>query len=258
GEFLRMTTLHSVRPLAALALCAGCGFASYEAEPLEPEQTLAAAAAARAAPPPPEGALDLAHAVRWLRERNPRVRASVAAYEEALAEARAGVPLPNPELSLGPSFGIGPDIVRRAIVPFAALGLTIPLAGAREARHEQLVAAAEVARVDAVLAFRDAWLELRARWCEVALARARRALQAELVESAARAHEAARRLVDAGGAGGAEVALLALAHARAASDLAAAEQDVAGAVAALAALVDVDAGLLASMEPGDVPDPGEL
>lgn len=238
--------------VATLAL-AGCTFHSYEADPLPPHQ-VDALAAQREAPeqedpdaPPPE--LTLRRAIEWLRTRGPRMRETIAAYYTALARAGVPTPWPNPVLTAGPEFGFGSAVDGNEVVPFASLGLTIPLSGRLGRQDELNEAVAQAARADALATFRELYLDLRARYVQLAVSQQREAVRGSVLAAAEASLTATQQLVAAGAATALDVSLFRLEHAREKSRALTARIEVTNAASDLSDLVAVSPGRL-----GVVPD----
>ncbi len=238
--------------LAALGL-ASCALHSYEAEPLPPNQ-LDALATLREAPemgdpetPLPE--LTLRRAAEWLRTRGPRVRETIAAFRTAFAKARVATPWPNPILTAGPEFGFGSTVDVNEVVPFASLGLTIPLSGRLGRQDDVNESLARAARADALATFRELYLDLRARFVRLAVAQQREAVRGSVLAAAEASLAATQQLVAAGAATALDVSLFQLEHAREKSRVLTARIDVTNAASDLSDLVAVSPGRL-----GLVPD----
>lgn len=233
----RTVRLHAPWPAFCL-FASACGFVAYDEAPLEPHATLARVVQARDVLPVP-AELTLEGAAPLLATRNLAVRSELAELARARAVAAVRTPLPAPHLQVGPDIGVGSGIDTHRVVPFVALGLTIPLTGRRAHEDEVHAARAELARVNALTTFRSAWLELRRSWVATQLAQRERELRGTLVEGTARSLAAVRQLVDAGGASAFDVSLLAVADARARAELVVAERGEANARAVLHELLDV-------------------
>ncbi|MEZ5966813.1 MAG: TolC family protein [Planctomycetota bacterium] len=241
-----------------LLLPAGCGFAAYRPQPLDARATLAEAGEQRATLPDglaPGQVLTFAGATDRLRDRNAELRTRIAEVVRARAVAAVPTPWLQASLQVGPNIGLG-DLDGHRIVPFVQLGLTLPTAGKRAGQDDLLVAQAEVARIVAAVTFRQAWLELRRRWIEVAWARRGVVLRRGVADAAALALQAVRELVEAGAATALDVSLLAVGEARARAEVTAGERDAAMAEAALRELLDVALAapmLLAEVQPPALP-----
>lgn len=243
---------------AVLILLPGCAFERYAREPLESQRVVSELVEERRelsakAHRPDAAAFELDDAAELLRERNPELRVARAAYESAAAASSVDTPFPNPVLSVGPEFGFGPDAASPYVVPLVRLGVTIPTAGKRSKQDAVLDARAEVANVDYITSCGELYLELRRRYVALSVARAREAVQLEIVDAAAKTLAAARRLVEAGGAHALDVSLFRLEHARERARAFEARRDVANAEADLAGMLALRAEALGALAAGALP-----
>ncbi|MCA8981172.1 MAG: TolC family protein [Planctomycetes bacterium] len=249
---------------ACLILLPGCAFERYAREPLESQRVVSELVEERRAlalhvAVSDGDALNLAEAADLLRERNPDLRVARAAYETARAASERDTPFPNPTLAVGPEFGFGSDAASPYVVPLVRLGVTIPTAGKRSKQDAVLDAAATVADVDYVTSCGQLYLELRRRYVALSVARAREAVQTEIVAAAEKSLDAARRLVEAGGAQALDVSLFRLEHARERARGFEARRDVADAESDLAGMLALRADALHALSAGELPrlpDPG--
>ncbi len=198
--------------LTLCSLLAGCGFADYEAAPLEPERLLDELARARAVDAPTD-AITLAHARDWLRDRGPAVREALAAFETATARAEVSTPLANPAISLGPILGLGtagsPDVV-----PYGTFSWSIPWTDRRARRDEVERSRAELARIEVLATLHEVWTEVRREFAALTIADLRLAVADDAVDAASRSVGLLERLVAAGQATAADTAQFELEHAR--------------------------------------------
>lgn len=239
--------------LFVVGACVLTSCVAYEPRPLDPEATVAAVDRKRSEPPKAadqdEGSrLTLARAAAWMRDLGPGVREAVAAYRTALARAEISSPLPNPRLEVGPQFGFGSDITTRRLGAFGSLGVTIPL-GDRLQRVDDLDRVrAEVARVAGIARHRELYLELRRRWIAVIAAQITLEARTELVESADRSVDAARRRVEAGDATALDVALFEIELGRSRAEQVAAAAEASRAAFTLAELVGVQRDAMGALD----------
>lgn len=241
-----------------LVLLPGCAFERYSREPLEAQRVVSDLVVERQSlsfhfAEADGEVLRLTTAAELLLQRNPDLRITRAAYERAAAAAAHDTPFPNPVLTLGPEFGFGPDAASPYVVPIVRLGFTIPTAGKRSKQDAVAQAHAELLNVDYATRCGELYLELRRRYVSLAVARARATLQQEIVVAAAQTLEAARRLVEAGGAQALDVSLFRLEHARERSRDFEAQHAVAEAEADLAGLIAIQAAALGSLPPRVMP-----
>lgn len=242
----------------ALILLPGCAFERYAREPLESQRVVSELVEERRALAFGERdasaeAFALDDAAELLRERNPDLRVARAKYESAAAASAVDTPFPNPVLSVGPEFGFGPDAASPYVVPLVRLGITIPTAGKRSKQDAVLDAQADVANVAYITSCGELYLELRRRYVALSVARAREAVQLEIVAASAKSLEAARRLVEAGGAHALDVSLFRLEHARERARGFEAQRDVANAEADLAGMLALRAAALGALTAGELP-----
>lgn len=197
-------------PAAALlaSLGAACTTHDYEPEPLDGDAVVAQLVAERAVDRSEPLTLD--QAVELLRERGPAVREAIAAYETALALAEIPTPLSNPRLQVGPSLGFGSSVESNPVVPAFGASWSIPTGGRRDAADALRAARAEAARLEALAAFRDAYIDLREAFLETSLASARRRALAAIESETGQLLELARRSVDSGQSDARELAQLEL------------------------------------------------
>ncbi|MAE77412.1 MAG: hypothetical protein CMJ85_11145 [Planctomycetes bacterium] len=247
----------SARPMAAviglwLTLVLGC--TPYSPDPLL-DSDFHAVASEREKVDAEHGSaeLSLTKAAEWLRRRGPRVREALARYRTALARAGVRSAWPNPGISLGPQFGFGPNVDINKVAPFVNLGVTIPLSGRLAKQDDVNAAVAEAARVDALATFRELYLELRARYLRLAIAREREVVRAGVLKGAAASMAAADDLVVAGTATALDVSLFQLEHARERSRMLGAKLATSNAAADLSDLVAVSAARLGVLPEAALP-----
>jgi len=223
-------------PLLTLLVLTGCQ--KYRADPLEPAEVFRTLEAKRQPPvanetpganvaPALNKPFTLKRAAEALRTTGPDVQETLAEYRTALAVAQVDTPLPNPGLEIGPQFGFGPDLGPvNEVAPFGSIGFTIPL-GKRLRRQTELNRAlADVARVHAMARFRELYLELRARYAELAIGRQRLATRRDIAASAEKTLDTGRQLVQAGQANAMDIALFELEHQRSLAAALAVEREV--------------------------------
>lgn len=241
-----------------LILLPGCAFERYSREPLEAQRVVSQLVEERQAlsfhsVDPGAAALTLSDAAQLLLTRNPDLREARATLDAARAASAESTPLPNPTLALGPEFGFEPDASSPYVVPLVRIGLTIPTAGKRSKQDAVYDATAQLRSVEYVTRCGELYLELRRRYVSLAVARGRLALQAEIVEAAAKTLGTARRLVEAGGAQALDVSLFRLEHARERAREYEAQRDVVNAEAALAEMLAMRAALLGELPSNALP-----
>ncbi len=188
---------------------------------------------------PPAFTLKLA--ADWLLRYGPEILEVEAEYRTALAKARIKTPLPNPTLSMGAEYGFGRDVSTRRVVPFGSIGFQIPTGDRLEQQDQLNQAAAEVAQVRALTRHRELYLSLRELYTRLATVRRRHAARLDIARSAERSVEASRRLVEAGQAVAADIALFELEHARSEVDVLNSRVSTATVESALATLIGVHA-----------------
>ena len=233
---------------------------SFTPKPLDPAETIANVNDVRRAPDGAERdtgkpAFTLALAAQWMREHGPTVKETIAAYETALARAQIATPLPNPGIEGGLQWGFGSDVERvNQVTPLGSIGFSIPL-GPRLSRQDELnQAQAEVARVDALASYRESYLELRANYAALVIARSREHLRQTISDAARRTVDVARQLVEAGSATAIDLALFELEHARSLSAQLRAEQATTTTETDLSELIGVHAELFVQLEESPLPE----
>lgn len=204
---------HTVYGAGILCILSGC--TSYRAVPLVPEDVVSQVDSLRAHPDTEQVApvepISFVKASQWMLARGPGIREAIANYRTTLARASRKTPLPNPGLEVGPQFGFGPDQgTVNPWSPFGSIGFSIPL-GKRLRRQDELNRAlAEVARIDALVRHREAYLQLRSHYSEYFLGRLRGTVLKEIVTKAGEAADSTQKLVNAGQATALDVALFKL------------------------------------------------
>ena len=257
---MRPQTVRWIPAVLGCLLLQAC--TSFTPEPLDPAVTIANVNDVRRAPDGAERqeegaerpAFTLALAAQWMREHGPTVKEAIAAYKTALARAQIATPLPNPGIEGGIQWGFGSDVERvNQVTPLGSIGFSIPL-GPRLSRQDELnQAQAEVARVDALASYRESYLELRARYTSLAIARTRERLRETISAAARQTVNVARQLVDAGSATAVDVALFELEHARSLAARLRAEQVTAVTETGLSELIGVHADLFAQLDESPLP-----
>ncbi len=261
---------HRQSPRAVVACLAFTATAcvAYEPAPLRPVEVLAAADLARErAPdiaPNAEGTLEAL--VERLETADPELRRVRARLAIADAVAAHRTPLANPTLTAGPLWLAGGGIDGSDQLGLeAALGLLVPLGSVRSATDALHSAQAQLAHVEAIAAYRDAYLALRRDALTLAAAATALATTADLATLAEQNLLQTRRLADAGVASATDVRLSALEAARASAATLAAREREFDARTALArrlglATHRIDASLTVPSPdlPDVVPDPATL
>ncbi len=199
--------------------------------------------------------ITLREASLWMLEHGPGVREAVAAYETALAVASIDTPIPNPSLEVGPEYGFGSDVTTNRVVPFGALGITIPLGGRLKRNDELNRTRAEVARVDAIARHRELYLELRRAYAALVISRRRLESRRGILAGARTSADSARRLVDAGQATAIDVALFQLERGRAEAEVLDAEDEESDAASRVSSLVGLHASRFRVLPAETLPDP---
>ena len=198
------TSLYSFRSLAlaigVILPLSACAMQSYEAAPLTEEDFEQFTREHFVAPPDVDSSepFDLTLAADLLRMRSPDLREALARYNAAVAVAGIDTPWPNPSLSLTPSFAFHSVAIPNQVVSGAGISFAIPFGdriGLQDALH---LAEAHAARADALTAFDESALQLRADFMRLAVHRIRDARYAELAEISNRLVTQAHELVDAG------------------------------------------------------------
>lgn len=181
--------------LVCMTLCAAC--VGYEPAPLDTEAILAAETQRRSLDPGEHG-LTLACAVEAMRAGNPRIREAWAAAAIVAAVARTPTPLANPNLSLGPVFLRGAEVLGSAAQGAeAAFGWAVPLSGTRALNDDLNQARCEAALLAAAGAEREEYLLLRADMTELSFLNAQLMVHEEVAAGSASAVEVGRQLVQA-------------------------------------------------------------
>jgi outer membrane protein TolC len=205
-----------------------------------PSADSAIATALAARPEPGEGELSLNAAAALLATHNPELATLRAEFATLARVAEFVNPLPNPTLEAGGSFGTKLEDDRRPFGPDFGLVFALPM-GPRLARGDDLNAA-QAAKADLEIRarHRELYLELRAAYAEIALARRRMTEQAAVAAMAAESAELALKLTQVGSATRLDVGLMELEFEEQRLAFAHAESAVAAAEAALAMLMGVD------------------
>ena len=156
--------------MKGLPVCLGlAACASYEPQPLDPAQEVKRVIAELSAS---RDDVSLPEAVQLLLRHNSSVVTAVGHWREQNALAEVATPLPNPSLSIGPSYLTG------ATWGFeAGLGWVLPAFGKRAILDERDAANAEAARVTAIATAREEYLHLRADLLGVVLLSDREVLE---------------------------------------------------------------------------------
>jgi outer membrane protein, heavy metal efflux system len=193
-----------------------------------------------ARPEPGDGELSLNAAATLLATHNPELATLRAEFATLARVAEFANPLPNPTLEVGGSFGTKLEDDRRPFGPHFGLVFSLPM-GPRLACGDDLNAA-QAAKADLEIRarHRELYLELRAAYAEIALARRRMTEQAAVAATAAESAELALKLTEIGSATGLDVGLMELDYEEERLAFAHAESAVAEAEAALATLMGVD------------------
>ncbi|MFT5126760.1 MAG: outer membrane protein TolC [Rhodothermales bacterium] len=206
------------------------------------DSAIATALAAR--PEPGTGELSLNAAAALLATHNSELATLRAEFATLARVAEFANPLPNPSLEAGGSFGTKLEDDRRPLGPHFGLVFALPM-GPRLARGDDLDAAkAAAADLEIRARHRELYLELRAAYAEIALARRRMAEQAAVAAMAAESAELAQKLTEIGSATRLDVGLMELDFEEQRLAFAHAESAVAEAEGALAKLLGVDYRIL--------------
>lgn len=243
--------------IAPLALLAACGPLKYEADPLVPVEVLEELIREREAvrmPVEQENALTLVAATELLRQRSPELREALAGFHSARAVAEVETPWPDPTLQVGPEIGFGSAVDRNEVVAALGIGVAIPTGGRRAREDERNRALAEAARINAVATFLEVYIDLRARYFAVSVARTRSRVQEQIVQGAARSVESVERLAEAGGAQALDLSLFSLEYARERAHLLAVEAEAADAEHDLAELLALDGMQVTALSVDPLPE----
>ena len=173
------------------------GCVTYRAEPLEPDEILARVEVTRRTAPDGD-VLTLARATALMDEHGPRVLDAKAAYAAAQAFADVKTPLPNPSISLLPTFtDFGELLGSDKFGVEAALGWAVLLGGKRRLTDDLNAIRADGARVELGAVGREEYLALRREFLRLAAAarvvQARRDLEGHVIASL----DIMKRLVEA-------------------------------------------------------------
>jgi outer membrane protein TolC len=235
----------------SLLLVAGCQ--TYEAQPLDPALILQTVDAQRHVESPGES-VELARAVRLAEEHSPALRVAAAVDEAARSVAEIPIPLPNPSLSLGPTYLADSDIIGGKKWGFeAAGGWLLDLAGLRNASNDLRHVEALALHVDAVATQRETYLAIRRAFTHLSAARRRRAELAKVEVTSQASLNVAHRLVEAAQATALDTYELDVEARRASADTLEARESEDDARAALSSLIGVEATAFEDVEVPSVP-----
>jgi outer membrane protein, heavy metal efflux system len=244
--------------LCIAGILTGCR--TYRAEPLAPEDLLAAIERERrlsadpsSSPQATEGEgetvlpLPFVEAAEWLRTNSPGLKEARAAFELAQGISDVKTPLPNPALTVGAKVGSNLDEEgeSRRTQPLVDFGFTIPLSGRLGVEDDVNRARADAACVDLVVEHRRSYLMLRLLYCELLGALDRLAVLENVSVSACKARDLTERLVDAGAASALDLGLMELDAAGLEGDLITARAAIAAAEGRLSRLTGVSTVLFA-------------
>lgn len=181
--------------MLSVLISAGC--VTYRPEPLDPDDILKRVRETRRSAPGGE-VLTLARATDLMREHSPRVREARARYAVEKAVADVKTPLPNPSISIAPTFtDFGELLGSDKYGVEAALGWAVLLGGKRRLTDDLNAIRAEGAFVSVGAVEREEYLALRREFLRLAAAvlvvEARRDLEATAKQSL----DIMKRLVEA-------------------------------------------------------------
>ncbi|HEB53478.1 MAG TPA: TolC family protein [bacterium] len=181
--------------------------------------------------------------------------------------AKAGIPTPwpNPGIGIGSELASGRDVTVNEVIPIGSLSFTIPLSDRLSRQDDVNQALAQLAQADALATFRELYLNLRARYVQLTVAKKREKVREAVVEAARTSLNTANALVTAGGATALDVSLFELEYARERSRLLGARLEVTNSTSDLSELVAVSPWRLGTLPedalptaPEDIPSAEEL
>jgi outer membrane protein, heavy metal efflux system len=150
--------------------------------------------------PVDENLFTLQDAALWMSKKNPKLSFLRTAYRGSSKVADTWAPLPNPRVESGVAvgFNLDKDQDERAVMPFVALGFTIPL-GPRLSRKNTLNDVMKDHAFNTLLTtHRELYLNLRRRYITYIVSRERLKEQKQIVVTAENTRRVGSKLLDLG------------------------------------------------------------
>lgn len=177
-----------------------CSCVKYEKKPLIPMEIFKEIEAIRNSPnEKSKENLTFLKSAEIMSLQNPQLKTLMAEYEVYRNIAAIHTPLPNPSLEFGPNFSTPLSNISKSVVPFVAIGFTIPLGGKLKKNDDLNQAKALRSLVENQIQHRKLYLQLRESFISLITMKQKKMLQEKIIDSANLLEKTLGHLRDAGG-----------------------------------------------------------
>jgi outer membrane protein TolC len=185
--------------------------------------------------------------------QNPQLKALKAEYAIYQKIADIQTPLPNPNLELGPNLSSPFGNISKSVVPFVALGFTIPLGGKLKKNDSVNKAKALRSLVETQVQHRKLYFELRESFVSIITVGKKKFLQDDMIASASLTLKTLEHLRNAGGIDLLDIGIIELNNLQTKTYKFELENEYQEELAKFSMLLGIDNSLVENIKPSELP-----